>query len=73
MSSVHTRVPPCAPQARQLPEEVLTRVVRGRFVTQEYPASLERLYVLTPEVRAPGGPAGASGLQWAGYSFPPSC
>lgn len=44
------------PQARQLPEEVLTRVVRGRFNTQEYPATLERLYRHTPEVRTASWP-----------------
>lgn len=37
------------PQARRLPLGVLTAVVRGRFNAQEYPASLERLYRVTPE------------------------
>lgn len=36
-------------QARQLPRETLTRVVRSRHVPNEYPASVQRLYEWSPD------------------------
>ena len=40
-------------QARRLPVEVLTRVVRAVFEPNEYPASILRLYAWTPDEAIP--------------------
>ena len=40
-------------QARRLPVDVLTRVVRAVFEPNEYPASILRLYAWTPDEAIP--------------------
>ncbi len=40
-------------QARRLPVETLTRVVRAAFEPNEYPASMARLYAWTPDEAIP--------------------
>lgn len=39
----------CIALARRMPRSTLARVVRERFVAEEYPKDLERLYALTPD------------------------
>lgn len=39
----------CVALARRTPRSILSRVVRDRFVAQEYPKDLERLYAVTPD------------------------